>query len=585
MEPAGAPLFALRDLSVSYGGVPAVKGVSLKVLAQETVAVVGQSGSGKSQSVLGALRLLPAEARTAGQAFFKGADLLGLAQEELDALLGRRIALVFQEPMSALDPLFTVGAQIGAILRLKTGLGHRAAKARAIELLALTGIAEPTRRFDAFPHELSGGQRQRVAIAMAIACRPDLLIADEPTTALDVTVAARILDLLAELKENLGMAMVFISHDLNHVRRIADRIYVFEAGAVVEDGTASELFTHPRHTATRRLAAALPQARRRGAACAPELLRADNITVQFALRGGLFEKRRLYTAVDHVSLVLAEGRTLGLVGESGSGKSTLARALLKLVPASGRIVFQGRDLTPLDQAALRPLRRAMQLVFQDPFSSLSPTLRVGAIVTEGLSVHEPGLSRKTRDEKAAEALSQTHLDPELRHRFAFELSGGQRQRVAIARAIILKPRLIVLDEPTSALDRNVQASILALLQDLQAGLGLTYVLISHDLAVVRALADEMAVMKNGQIIEQGPAKEILEMPREAYTRTLIAAAFEPEESRSSTQGRSCRHGRPLTLIRRWIRPCKSKGTGGRVFSSEVDTGPHIAGDVSQQRHR
>ena len=536
MQPDHAPLFALRDLHVSYGGVPAVRGVNLEVKTQETVAIVGPSGSGKSQSFLAALRLLPPEAETVGQALFDGVDLLKLTQEELDARLGRRIAMVFQEPRSALDPLFTVGSQISAILRLKAGLAKRAAKARAIELLALTGVAEAARRYASYPHELSGGQCQRVAIAMAIACRPDLLIADEPTTALDVTVAARILDLLAELKERLGMAMVFISHDLNLVRRIADRIYVLEAGASVEDGTRAEIFAHPRQATTRVLLEAVPQARSHREAKSVELLRAENITVQFALRGSFFEKRRLYAAVDHVSLSLFEGRTLGLVGESGSGKSTLGRALLKLVPASGRIIFQGHDLTPLNKAAMRGLRCAMQLVFQDPYSSLSPTLRIGDIVTEGFSVHEPTMGRKARDEAAATALAQVLLDPELRHRYASELSGGQRQRVAIARAMILKPRLVILDEPTSALDRNVQASLLALLQALQAQLGLTYVLISHDLAVVRALADEIAVMKDGQIVEHGSAVEIIENPRAPYTRALIAAAFETGEVDPSPQG-------------------------------------------------
>ncbi|MCL2453177.1 MAG: dipeptide ABC transporter ATP-binding protein [Alphaproteobacteria bacterium] len=525
MEPDRVPLFALSDLHVSYGGVPAVRGMNLEVRAQETVAIVGPSGSGKSQSFLAALRLLPPEAETLGQVLFDGVDLLKLTQKELDARLGRQIAMVFQEPTSTLDPLFTVGSQIGAILRLKTGLAHRAAKARAIELLALTGIAEAARRYASYPHELSGGQCQRVAIAMAIACQPDLLIADEPTTALDVTVAARILELLAELKERLGMAMVFISHDLNLVRRIADRIYVLEAGASVEEGTPSEIFARPRHATTRTLLEALPQARPHREAKSLELLRAENITVQFALRGSFFEKRRFYTAVDHVSLSLAAGRTLGVVGESGSGKSTLARALLKLVPASGRMIFQGLDLTPLHKAAMRDLRRAMQLVFQDPYSSLSPSLRIGDIVTEGFSVHEPTIGRKARDDAAATALAEVHLDPELRHRYASELSGGQRQRVAIARAMILKPRLVILDEPTSALDRNVQASLLALLRALQEQLGLTYVLISHDLAVIRALADEIAVMKDGQIVEYGSAVEIIENPRAPYTRALIAAAL------------------------------------------------------------
>ena len=529
MDPCSPPLLQLRDLRVSYGPVQAVRGIGLTVRRGETVAIVGESGSGKSQTVLAALRLLPRQARTTGSVFFEGNELLTLPQSELDALLGRRIAMIFQEPMSSLDPLFTVGAQIRAVLRLKTGLPRRAAKARAKELLELAGIAEAGRRLSAYPHELSGGQRQRVAIAMAMACNPDLLIADEPTTALDVTVAAKILALLAKLKEGLGMAMIFISHDLGLVRRIADTIYVMRAGEIVESGAAAALFANPRHDYTRRLLESMPHPRPRASADTPMLLRAQNIGVRFLLRGGFLAGRQMFTAVDGVSLCLDQGRTLGLVGESGSGKSTLARALLKLVPASGRISFDGRDLTPLNRAAMRPLRHAMQLVFQDPYDSLSPCLRIADIVTEGLRVHEPAMSRKERDVRAARALEEVLLDPDLRHRLPRELSGGQRQRVAIARAMILKPRLVVLDEPTSALDRTVQTGILALLEDLQEAHGLAYVLISHDLAVIRAAADTIAVMKDGRIVEQGPAQEIVEHPREPYTRSLIAAAFQTGE--------------------------------------------------------
>ncbi|MGH6843645.1 MAG: dipeptide ABC transporter ATP-binding protein, partial [Methylocella sp.] len=380
----------------------------------------------------------------------------------------------------------------------------------------------------AYPHELSGGQRQRVAIAMAIACNPDLLIADEPTTALDVTVAARILELLAKLKQSFGMAMIFISHDLGLVRRIADSVHVMREGQIVEAGLAAEIAANPRHEYTRMLLAAMPHARAHSRTDAPVLLRAENIGVRFSLRGGMLGAAREIKAVDGVSLCLNQGRTLGIVGESGSGKSTLARAILKLVPASGIISFGGRDITPLDRAAMRPLRRSMQLVFQDPFGSLSPAMRVGDIVTEGLRVHEPAISRNARDARAFLALEEVFLDPSLRHRFPYELSGGQRQRVAIARAMILKPRLVVLDEPTSALDRAVQSGILALLEDLQEAHGLTYVFISHDLAVIRAVADEIAVMKDGRIVEQGRANEIVERPREPYTKSLIAAAFQSE---------------------------------------------------------
>jgi ABC-type microcin C transport system duplicated ATPase subunit YejF len=520
----GKPLLRVRDLRVSYSPASVVNGVSFTLRHGETAVIVGQSGSGKTQTVLAALRLLPRHAVTTGSVIFEDTELLALSRRRLDALLGRRIAMVFQEPMSSLDPLFTVGAQIGAVLRLKTGLSRRAATSRAKELLDLVGIAEPGRRVHAYPHELSGGQRQRVAIAMAISCNPDLLIADEPTTALDVTVAARILELLAKLKQSFGMAMILISHDLGLVRRIADSVHVMREGKIVEAGPAAEVAANPRHEYTRMLLAAMPRARAHTRKDALVLLRARDLDVTFQLPGGLLSVARELKAVDGVSLCLDQGRTLGIVGESGSGKSTLARALLKLVPASGTVSFDGRDLTRLDRSAMRPLRRSMQLVFQDPYGSLSPAMRIGDIVTEGLRVHEPAISRKERHVRAALALEEVLLEPGLRHRFPQELSGGQRQRVAIARAMILKPRLVVLDEPTSALDRAVQIGILALLEQLQDAHGLTYVFISHDLAVIRAVADEIAVMKDGRIIEQGPANEIVERPREAYTKALIAAA-------------------------------------------------------------
>jgi ABC-type microcin C transport system duplicated ATPase subunit YejF len=530
MDAAAQPLLRVRDLRVSYGPASVVTGVSFTLRHGETAAIVGESGSGKTQTVLAALGLLPRQAVSTGSVIFEDTELLALSRRRLDALLGRRIAMVFQEPMSSLDPLFTVGAQIGAILRLKAGFSRRAATSRAKELLDLAGIAEPGRRVHAYPHELSGGQRQRVAIAMAIACNPDLLIADEPTTALDVTVAARILELLGKLKQSFGMAMIFISHDLGLVRRIADSVHVMREGEIVEAGSAAEVAANPRHEYTRTLLAVMPRARTHTRKDTPVLLRAQNIDVRFSLRGGLLSVARELKAVDGISLCLGQGRTLGIVGESGSGKSTLARALLKLVPASGTVSFDGRDLTRLHRSAMRPLRRSMQLVFQDPYGSLSPAMRVGDIVTEGLRAHEPASSRKERDARAVLALEEVLLDPSLRYRFPQELSGGQRQRVAIARAMILKPRLVVLDEPTSALDRAVQIGILSLLEQLQEAHGLTYVFISHDLAVIRAVADEIAVMKDGRIIERGAANEIVEHPREVYTRALIAAAFETAEA-------------------------------------------------------
>jgi ABC-type microcin C transport system duplicated ATPase subunit YejF len=522
------PLFQIKDLHVRYGSIQAVNGVNLTVRRGETAAIVGQSGSGKSQTVLAALRLLPRSALTEGSALFEGADLLVLSPRQLDALRGSRIAIIFQEPASSLDPLFTVGSQIAAVLCLKAGFSHRAAKARAIELLELTGIAEPQRRVHSYPYELSGGQRQRAAIAMAISCNPDLLIADEPTTALDVTVAAKILALLEALKQKFGMAMIFISHDLGLVRHIADKVYVMREGEIAESGPVADVIANPRCGYTRSLLAGMPRAKPHDRKDAPVVLRASGVRVQFYLRGGFLSRGHAIRAVDGVSLTLRQGRTLGIVGESGSGKSTLARALLKLELANGEIVFNGMDLTRLGRSAMRPLRRSMQLVFQDPFGSLSSLMRVGDIVTEGLRIHEPAMTRRERDRRAALALEEVFLDPALRDRYPQELSGGQRQRVAIARAMILKPRLVVLDEPTSALDRAVQIEILALLERLQKAHGLAYVFISHDLAVIRAIADEIAVMKEGRIIEHGPVQEIVENPREPYTMALIAAAFATE---------------------------------------------------------
>ncbi|MCI0737068.1 MAG: ATP-binding cassette domain-containing protein, partial [Beijerinckiaceae bacterium] len=404
MEASGRPLLRVHDLRVSYGPVHAVNGVGLTLRRGETAAIVGESGSGKSQTVLAALKLLSAQAVTSGSVLFEDLELLALPRNRLDALLGRRIAMIFQEPMSALDPLFTAGAQIGAVLRLKAGFSRRAAKARAIELLDLSGIAEPHRRIHAYPHELSGGQRQRVAIAMAIACNPDLLIADEPATALDVTVAAKILELLAKLKQSFGMAMIFISHDLGLVRRIADSVHVMREGEIVEAGPAAEVIANPRHDYTRMLLAAMPRARGLRRMDGTVLLLAKDLSVRFPLRGGFLSRKREIKAVDRVSLTLDEGRTLGIAGESGSGKSTLACALLRLLPASGAISFGECDLMRLDRAAMRPLRRAMQLVFQDPYSSLSPLMRIGDIVTEGLRVHEPAMTRRERDARAALAL-------------------------------------------------------------------------------------------------------------------------------------------------------------------------------------
>ncbi|MFL5118912.1 MAG: ABC transporter ATP-binding protein [Microvirga sp.] len=525
------PLLSLRGLDVRFrtgdGVLHAVKGVDLDVAPGETVAIVGESGSGKSQTAHAVMGLLSANGWAEGSVRYRGTELIGLAPAALNRIRGAKIAMIFQEPMTSLDPLYRVGDQIALPLIAHRGLSRRQARTRAVELLDLVRIADPKRRLASYPHELSGGQRQRVMIAMAIANDPDLLIADEATTALDVTVQARILALLADLKSRLGMAMVFITHDLGIVRRLASRTYVMRDGEVVESGETPEIFARPRHADTRRLIEAEPRGRKAPPAPdAPVVLEARDMRVTFALRGGLFGRgRHAIRAVDGVDLTVRAGETVGVVGESGSGKSTLGRAVLKLVPAAGLVRFEDRSLAPLDRAAMRPLRRRLQIVFQDPYGSLSPRMTAGEIVTEGLLVHEPAISRRERDRRAAQAFAEVRLDPAGRNRFPHEFSGGQRQRIAIARAMILHPRLVVLDEPTSALDRSVQKDIVELLRDLQSAHGLAYVFISHDLAVVRAVSDRILVMKDGRVVESGPAEQILEAPGEPYTRELVAAAF------------------------------------------------------------
>mgnify|MGYP001408408885 CR=1 FL=1 len=524
-------VLCVRGLSVRFetesGAVEAVKGIDLDVGAGETVAIVGESGSGKSQTMMAVMGLLARNGRADGSVLYRGEEILGLPARALNRYRGRKITMIFQEPMTSLDPLYRIGEQIAEPLMRHAGLSRTAARRRAVELLDLVHIPDPERRIKAYPHELSGGQRQRVMIAMALANDPDILIADEPTTALDVTVQARILELLSELKARLGMAIVFITHDLGIVRRFADRTYVMKSGEVVESGATDALFERPRHDYTRMLIEAEPTGRKAPPPPdSPTVLTAEDVRVVFTRHEGLFGRRQHdLRAVDGVDLAVRRGETVGIVGESGSGKSTLGRALLRLMPAAGLVRYEDRALMPLDRSAMRPLRRHMQLVFQDPFGSLSPRLTAGEIVTEGLLVHEPGLTRAERDRQAASAFEEVWLDPATRHRFPHEFSGGQRQRIAIARAMILKPALVVLDEPTSALDRSVQKSIVELLRHLQEKHGLAYIFISHDLAVVRALSDEIMVMKSGKVVERGPAAAIFDAPREAYTRELIAAAF------------------------------------------------------------
>jgi microcin C transport system ATP-binding protein len=530
------PLLAVRDLSVTFdvpgGPVRAVRGVSFSIERGETLALVGESGSGKSVTALSIVQLLPyPPARHPGGSIrFQGRELLGAPERVLRGIRGDRIGMIFQEPMTSLNPLHTIERQVSEALVVHRGLGREAARTRTLELLRLVGLGEAERRRHAYPHQLSGGQRQRVMIAMALANEPDLLIADEPTTALDVTIQAQILALLRELRGTFGMALLLITHDLGVVRKMADRVCVMQAGEVVEAGDVAPLFAAPRHPYTRRLLAAEPAPRTTpGAADAPVVAAAEDVRVWFPVRAGLLRRTVDHIkAVDGVSLEVREGRTLGVVGESGSGKTTLGLALLRLVGSRGRLVFRGRDLTGLSARTLRPLRREMQVVFQDPYGSLSPRMSVGQIVEEGLRVHRLGGTAAERGRLITAALEEVGLDAATRDRYPHEFSGGQRQRIAIARALVLKPRFVVLDEPTSALDMSVQAQIVDLLRALQARHRLAYLFISHDLKVVRALSDEVLVLRDGRVVEAGPTAAVFAQPREAYTRALMAAALELE---------------------------------------------------------
>jgi microcin C transport system ATP-binding protein len=532
------PLLSVQDLSVAFrsrglDGKPvdslAVDRVSFDVAPGETVALVGESGSGKSVTALSVLKLLayPAAHHPSGRILFRGRDLLPLAEREMQAVRGDDIAMVFQEPMTSLNPLHTVATQVGEILELHRGLSRREARARVLDLLALVGIRDPATRLDSYPHQLSGGQRQRVMIAMALANEPDLFIADEPTTALDVTVQAQILSLLADLKARLGMAMLFITHDLGIVRRIADRVCVMQGGRIVEAGRVADIFARPQHDYTRRLLAAEPKGRANPVATGARILvEAGPMQVHFPIRRGFLRRTVGHVkAVDGVSITIREGETLGVVGESGSGKTTLGLALLRLTRSEGPIMALGQRLDRLPAKALRPLRRSLQIVFQDPYGSLSPRLSVAEIVEEGLLVQRRGASRVERRNVVAGALADVGLDPAVMDRYPHEFSGGQRQRIAIARAIVLQPKLVVLDEPTSALDQSVQVQIVDLLRRLQAERQLAYLFISHDLKVVRALANHVLVMKDGKVVEEGPAARIFEQPQQPYTRALFAAAF------------------------------------------------------------
>jgi microcin C transport system ATP-binding protein len=528
------PLVEVSDLSVEFGSgegrVEAVKGVSFNIAKGEIVALVGESGSGKTVSALSILRLLPYPAahHPSGEIRFGGHDLLRAAEDVLRGIRGEKISIIFQEPMTSLNPLHTIRTQVGEIMRLHHGLDEATVEARVLELLRKVGLTEPEKRLNAYPYQLSGGQRQRVMIAMALANKPDLLIADEPTTALDVTVQAQILDLLKDLQRESGMAMLLITHDLGVVRHMADRVYVMNAGKVVEEGKTAEVFSKPKHPYTQHLLSAEPKGRPPEAAPnAPVVLETDDLKVWFPIKKGMFRRTVDHIrAVDGLSLKLRAGETLGVVGESGSGKTTLGLALLRLVASNGPIAYCGKRIDALGSTAMRPLRKEMQVVFQDPYGSLSPRLSVGQIIEEGLTIQSPQLTWEERRARVGAALKEVGLDPDHQDRYPHEFSGGQRQRIAIARAMVLEPRFVLLDEPTSALDMSVQAQIVDLLRDLQRRHGLAYLFISHDLKVVRALSNYVVVLKNGKVVEEGPSEQIFKQPREPYTRALLAASFD-----------------------------------------------------------
>ncbi len=542
MTGRATPFLEVEDLSVTFRvedrEIPAVRGVSFDIDRGETLALVGESGSGKSVTALSVLQLLPypKASHPTGSIRVDGEEVVGAAEPVLRSIRGNRISMIFQEPMTSLNPLQTIERQINEVLSVHRGMEAQAARTRTLELLRLVGLQNAEQRLDAYPHQLSGGQRQRVMIAMALANEPELLIADEPTTALDVTVQAQVLALLRSLQERLGMAILLITHDLGIVEHMADRICVMSDGELVETGDTRLVFGSPRHAYTRMLISAEPSGRKsRPPPDAPEVVTGDGVKVHFPIKAGVFRRTVDHVrAVDGVSLNVRERHTVGVVGESGSGKTTLGLALLRLIKSGGAIRFDGQAIQGRGFKDLRPLRREMQIVFQDPFASLSPRLSAGQIVEEGLLVHGLGGTYEERRRIIGEALREVGLDPDMQDRYPHEFSGGQRQRIAIARAMVLKPRFVVLDEPTSALDRSVQAQIVDLLRDLQERHDLAYLFISHDLKVVRALADEIIVMRDGKVVEQGPADRVFEDPQTAYTKALMAAAFDLAADESGT---------------------------------------------------
>jgi microcin C transport system ATP-binding protein len=529
-------LLQVRDLSVVFHSAGrttlAVDKVSFDIGRGETVGLVGESGSGKSVTALSVMQLLPypAAEHPSGSIQFKGRELMGASERTMREVRGDDITMVFQEPMTSLNPLHTVERQVGEILKLHRGMSDQAAQARVLDLLHQVGIQEPERRLESYPHQLSGGQRQRVMIAMALANEPDLLIADEPTTALDVTVQAQILKLLKELQRDLGMSMLLITHDLGIVRKVAERVCVMTKGKIVEQGDTAEVYERPQHEYTRHLLAAEPKGKPPPAdSTAPVVMAADDLKVWFPVKRGFLRRTVGYIkAVDGIDVAVREGQTLGVVGESGSGKTTLGLAMLRLISSEGRIAYLGKPIEKYSFRDMRPLRKEMQIVFQDPYGSLSPRLSIAQIVGEGLIVQGHGLSYEERRERVARALEEVGIDPATMDRYPHEFSGGQRQRIAVARTMVLEPRFVMLDEPTSALDMSVQAQIVDLLRELQRRHNLAYMFISHDLKVVRALSNEVVVMRHGKMVEYGPSIEVFANPKSDYTKALIAAAFDIE---------------------------------------------------------
>ena len=527
-------LLSVRDLSVMFRQdgkeTLAVDHISFDINSGETLALVGESGSGKSVTALSILKLLsyPMASHPSGEILFDNKDLMKLDEKSLQKVRGKDIAMIFQEPMTSLNPLHTVERQVSEVMKVHEGMSDKDARQRTIELLTQVGIREPEKRLSSFPHQLSGGQRQRVMIAMALANNPQLLIADEPTTALDVTVQAQILELLEKLKQERSMSMLFITHNLGIVRKFADRVCVMTGGKIVETGKTADIFNRPQHDYTKKLLAAEPKGNPPKAdKNAPVVMEGEKVRVWFPVKKGFFRRTVDYIkAVNDIDVTIREGQTLGVVGESGSGKTTLGLALTRMISSQGHIRFNGKDIEHFSFKQMRPLRRHIQIVFQDPFGSLSPRMSVGEIIAEGLLIHEKNLNYEERDERVVRALEEVDLDPETRNRYPHEFSGGQRQRIAIARAMVLNPRFVMLDEPTSALDMSVQAQVVDLLRTLQQKHNLAYLFISHDLKVVKALANDLIVMRNGQMVEHGPAEEVFSSPKTEYTRALMNAAFD-----------------------------------------------------------